>query len=145
MLMLIKKWKYLYLLFTIKLHVLIYLFQSIHGPVVIGDTQSDVPSSDNVSLYVTSFSSLKLLCGVMSTLRMFRNVIYLLEEMFFLYVLFGFSPVADNINWKDVQRKYVVNNVDMSSLRAPKQKGPYTENTHRTIQKHVEHQDATDI
>ena len=45
----------------------------------------------------------------------------------FLYVLFVFSPVADNINWKDVQRKYVVNNVDMSSLRAPQQKGPYTE------------------
>ena len=25
----------------------------------------------------------------------------------------------DNINWRDVQRKNVVNNVDMSSLRAP--------------------------
>jgi len=24
-----------------------------------------------------------------------------------------------NINWRDVQRKDVVNNVDMSSLRAP--------------------------
>jgi len=31
-----------------------------------------------------------------------------------------------NINWRDVQRKNVVNNVDKSSLRAPCQKGPYT-------------------
>ena len=30
-----------------------------------------------------------------------------------------------NINWTDVQRKNVVNNVDMSSLRAPWQNGPY--------------------
>jgi len=32
-----------------------------------------------------------------------------------------------NINWKDVQRKNVVNNVDMSILRALWQKGQYTE------------------
>ena len=32
-----------------------------------------------------------------------------------------------NINWRDVQRKNVVNNVDMSSFRAPWQIGPYTE------------------
>jgi len=31
----------------------------------------------------------------------------------------------DNINWRDVQIKNVVNNVDMSSLRAPWQNGPY--------------------
>jgi len=30
-----------------------------------------------------------------------------------------------NINWRDVQRKNVANNVDMSSLRAPWQKSPY--------------------
>jgi len=30
-----------------------------------------------------------------------------------------------NINWSDVQRKNVVNNVDLSSLRAPWQNGPY--------------------
>jgi len=30
-----------------------------------------------------------------------------------------------NINWRDVQRKNVVNNVDMSNLRAPWQNGPY--------------------
>jgi len=28
-----------------------------------------------------------------------------------------------NINWRDVQRKYVVNNEDKSSLRAPWQNG----------------------
>ena len=32
---------------------------------------------------------------------------------------------TDNINWKDVQTKNVVNNVDMSCLRAPWQNGPY--------------------
>ena len=30
-----------------------------------------------------------------------------------------------NINWRDVQTKNVVNNVDMSCLRAPWQNGPY--------------------
>jgi len=30
-----------------------------------------------------------------------------------------------NTNWRDVQIKNVVNNVDMSSLRAPWQNGPY--------------------
>jgi len=30
-----------------------------------------------------------------------------------------------NINWRDVQTKNVANNVDMSCLRAPWQKGPY--------------------
>ena len=45
-----------------------------------------------------------------------------------------------NLNWKNV-----VNNVDMSSLRAPWQNGKYKKPTHRTKQKHVEHQNATDI
>jgi len=30
-----------------------------------------------------------------------------------------------NINWRDVHTKNVVNNVDMSCLRAPWQNGPY--------------------
>jgi len=30
-----------------------------------------------------------------------------------------------NINWRDVQNMNVVNNVDMSCLRAPWQNGPY--------------------
>jgi len=36
-----------------------------------------------------------------------------------------FKCSFSNINWSDVQRKNVVNNVDMSSLRAPWQNGPY--------------------
>jgi len=37
-----------------------------------------------------------------------------------------------NINWRDVQSKNVVNNVDMSSLRAPWKNGPYkNQNTER--------------
>ena len=34
--------------------------------------------------------------------------------------------VSGNINWRDVNRKIVVNNVDMSSLRAPRQNGSLT-------------------
>jgi len=55
-----------------------------------------------------------------------------------------------NINWSDVQRKNVVNSVDMSSLRAPWQKGPY-ENKHTEQHKNTwtprqqTHQEATDI
>ena len=30
-----------------------------------------------------------------------------------------------NINWRDIQIKNVVNNVDMSSLKAPWHNGPY--------------------
>jgi len=37
----------------------------------------------------------------------------------------GTSSIYNNINWRYVQRKNVVNNVDMSSLRAPWQSGPY--------------------
>ena len=51
----------------------------------------------------------------------------------------------DNINWSHVLRKNVVNNVVMSSLRAPWLNGPYKKETHRTAQKHLAHQDATDI
>ena len=43
------------------------------------------------------------------------------------------------------KRKNVVNNVDMSSLRAPLQNGPYIKTIHRTTQIYVEHQDATNI
>ena len=49
------------------------------------------------------------------------------------------------INWRDVHRKNVVNNVDTSSLRAPWQNGPYTEKHTEQHKKHVEHQDATEI
>jgi len=49
-----------------------------------------------------------------------------------------------NINWRDVQRKYVVNKIDMSSL-STMTKWLVHKPTHRTTQKHVEHQDATDI
>jgi len=48
------------------------------------------------------------------------------------------------INWRDVQRKNVVNNVDMPSLRAPWQNGLFETNTQNNT-KHVEHPDATDI
>ena len=40
-------------------------------------------------------------------------------------VLFKTLLWFPNINWRDVQIKNVVNNVDMSSLRAPWQNGPY--------------------
>ena len=60
-----------------------------------------------------------------------------LFSLFSVYITF-------NINWRDVQRKNVANNVDMISLRAPWQNGLY-EKKNRTTQKHVEHQDATDI
>ena len=48
-----------------------------------------------------------------------------------------------NINGGDVQRKNVVNNVDKSSLWAPRQNGPY-KNT-QNITKHGRNKDATDI
>ena len=35
----------------------------------------------------------------------------------------------NNINWRDVRKKNVVNHVDMSRLRAPWQNGPYKTNT----------------
>ena len=49
----------------------------------------------------------------------------------------------DAINWRDVQRKNVGNNVDMLSVGAPRQKWPVHEQTHRTTPKHVEHEDAS--
>jgi len=55
------------------------------------------------------------------------------------YNSFALSPRSD------VQRNSAVNNVDMSSWRALWQNGPYQKQTHITTQKHVEHQDATDI
>jgi len=52
-------------------------------------------------------------------------------------------PYYHNINGRDVQRKNVVNNVDKSSLWAPRQNGPY-KNT-KNITKHGVYKDATDI
>jgi len=49
-----------------------------------------------------------------------------------------------NINWGDVQRKYVVDNVDMSNLRAQWKNGPHKTNTYNGG-KHTEQQDVTDI
>jgi len=51
----------------------------------------------------------------------------------------------DIINWSDVQRKNFVNNVDMSSLRAPWQNGLY-KNQHTLININTKtRRDATDI
>jgi len=36
------------------------------------------------------------------------------------------QKMKHNINWRDVQRKNIANNVAMSSLRAPWQNGSYT-------------------
>jgi len=41
------------------------------------------------------------------------------------YKTLFWKPAMNNINWRDVQTKNVVNNVDMSCLRAPWQNGPY--------------------
>jgi len=49
------------------------------------------------------------------------------------------------INWRDVQRKGVVNNVDMASLRAPWHIDPYKNQLTEHHKNHVEHQDAVDI
>jgi len=35
-------------------------------------------------------------------------------------------------NWRDDYRNNGVNNIDMASVRAPWQKGPYKKPTHRT-------------
>jgi len=48
-----------------------------------------------------------------------------------------------NINGRDVQRKTVVNNVDMSSLWAPCQNSPYKST--QNILKHGVYKDAADI
>ena len=51
-----------------------------------------------------------------------------------------------NINWRDVQRKNVVNNVDLYvKFRGTITKWPVQIITHRTTQKHVEHQDAVKL
>jgi len=47
------------------------------------------------------------------------------------------------INWRDVQRKNVVNSVDRSSLRVPWPNVPYKRQTHKTAQKRAEKQDVT--
>ena len=46
---------------------------------------------------------------------------------------------------KRCSKKNVVNNVDMSSLRAPLQKWPVQKLTYRMTQKHIQHHDATNI
>jgi len=50
------------------------------------------------------------------------------------------------INWRNVQRKNVVNNVDIKyvKLKGTMTKWPVQKPTHRTTQKHVEHYDVTD-
>ena len=50
-----------------------------------------------------------------------------------------------NINWRDVQTKNVVNNVDMSCLTAQWQKWHVHKLTQGTTQKLLQHYDATDI
>ena len=54
------------------------------------------------------------------------------------------NTVINNVNFSNVQSKKVVNNVDMSSSRAPWQNGPYKK-AYRTAQKHTENQDETGI
>ena len=51
-----------------------------------------------------------------------------------------------NINWKDGQRKNVVNNADVT-FKTTMTKWPVNKkkHTHRTTQNHADHQDATDI
>jgi len=61
--------------------------------------------------------------------------IFMLKQLKHIHNLIWLIEVY-NISWRDVQRKNVVNNADMSSLRAPRQNDPYTEqhtNT-RTLQ-----------
>jgi len=48
------------------------------------------------------------------------------------------------MNWRDVQRKNVVNNVDVK-FKGTISKWPVQILTHRMTQKHVQHHDATDI
>jgi len=50
-----------------------------------------------------------------------------------------------NINWRDVQRKNVVNYVDMTVFKGTMTKWPVQKQTHRPAQKHTEHRVATDI
>jgi len=55
-----------------------------------------------------------------------------------------------NINWRDVQRKNVVNNVHVAryvKFKGNMTKWPVQKITHRTTQKHVDlqHHDTTDI
>ena len=74
-----------------------------------------------------------------------RTKIFLVFKRHNVDIRMNSNLVPFFINWRDVQTKNVVNNVDMSSLRAPWQNGPYKKLTQRTTQKHVQHHDATDI
>jgi len=49
-----------------------------------------------------------------------RSTVEIKMNLWLIYV-----KTFDNINWRYVQKKNVVNNVDMSSLRASWQNGPY--------------------
>jgi len=61
-------------------------------------------------------------------------------------LLFVFNDTCTNINERDVQRKNVLNNVDLYvKFKGTVTKWPVQKLTHRTTQKHVEHQDATDL
>jgi len=53
--------------------------------------------------------------------------------------------VVPSTNWRDDHRKNGVNNIDMASVRAPWQNDPYKKPTHRTTQKHVDHENAIHI
>jgi len=55
------------------------------------------------------------------------------------------SSNAYNINWNDVQRNNIVNNVDLSRLRASWQNVPYKNKHTQQHHNHAETQDATDI
>ena len=64
--------------------------------------------------------------------------------MNFFFILCKYLDFVNINSKKGAQRKNVINNEDMSSLRAPRQNGPYKNNTQNNT-KHVEHQYATDI
>jgi len=50
-----------------------------------------------------------------------------------------------HINLRDVKRKNIVTNVDMSSLRAPWQNGSYKNQHTEKHEEHEKHEDATDF
>ena len=81
---------------------------------------------------VNLFSILNVLRDLWSIIRVKRYKPSIFKRCSNKYCCKHYRQV--NINWRDVQRKNVVNNVDMSSLRAPWQNGPY-KNQHTERQK----------
>jgi len=85
-----------------------------------------------------------LLLEVQTSFKLYRKP-HTFSKPFFFY-----SCVVKNvmfyINWRNVQRKYVVNNVDIKyvKFKGTMTKWPVQKPTHRTTQKHVEHYDVTD-